>query len=295
MTQLSTSVPARRRWFSRAPQFAAIPPWALVLMAVISVQFGAAFAKGLFDVAGPSGVVFIRLVLTGSLFVALWRPNLRALTGKDRLWVLLYGMNTALMMMLFYAAIDRIPLGVSVAITFIGPLAVAVIGSRRALDVVWALLAGVGIVLLSPLVNDSLDPVGLAISVVCGISWALYIVIGRRVTRMADGNSLLGVSLLIAAVTVLPFGAAGAVRVLAHPELLLLALVVAFLSSMVPFALEFEALRRITPRAFGLLLSLEPVAATVVGFLILHEALGARELAGILMVTVAAAATARSE
>lgn len=295
MTQLSETIAARRRWYARLPRYSALPPWALVVTAILSVQFGAAFAKQLFDVAGTSGVVFIRLILTGTLFVALWRPDIRAMSRHVCLWTVLYGLNTGVMMMLFYAAIERIPLGITVAISFVGPLAVAVIGSRRPLDIVWALLAAAGILLLSPFVDVDLDPVGLLLSLACGACWAGYILIGRRVTKLADGNALLGLSLLIAGLAVLPFGAAGALRVLAHPDLIVLALVVAFLSSMIPFALEFNALRRMSSRAFGLLLSLEPVAATLVGFIVLHEALGPRELAGVLLVTVAAGATARSE
>lgn len=294
MTQVTPTAPARRRWLMPAPRTSAMSPWALVVFAIVSVQIGAAFAKQLFDVTGPSGVVFIRTLLTGILFAVLWRPDVRKLPRREIIWIVLYGVNVAVMMLSFYAAIERIPLGIAVAISFAGPLGIAVAGSRRRVDLLWAGMAAVGILLLSPFSNVDLDAVGILLSLVSAATWAGYVLIGRRVCTVLDGNSVLAMSLLIAALTVAPFGLAGALRVLTSPSLILLSLFVAFLSSAVPFYLEFEAIRRLPPRVFGLLLSLEPVAATIVGFVLLHEALGLREVGGILMVTVAAAATARS-
>ena len=294
MTQVTPSAPARRSPFALVRRSGTVPPWALVVSAIISVQIGAAYAKGLFEVAGPAGVVFLRTLLAGILFVVIWRPDVRKLSRSEVVSMVLYGINIAVMMLAFYAAIDRIPLGIAVAISFVGPLALAVAGSRRATDLIWVVCAALGILLLSPITNVALDPLGILFSLVSAISWATYVLLGRRVCTVLDGNSVLAMSMVIAALAVLPFGIVGAAKVLADPGLILLSLVVAFLSSAVPFTLEFEALRRLPPRVFGLLLSLEPVAATVVGFVMLHEALGIRELAGILLVTVAAAATARS-
>lgn len=272
----------------------ALPPWAMVIVAVISVQMGAALAKQLFEVAGPSGVVFIRTLLGAAMFYALWRPRLFGHSRKAYGYILLYGTDIALMMLTFYAAINRIPLGVAVAIAFAGPLGVAVFGSRRRQDFLWVLAAGVGILLLSPFTNASLDPAGILLAMLEAVLWASYILISKRVNRVLDGNSALTLSMGVAAVVALPLGAGGAAQVLVSPMLIVLGLLVALLSSAIPFALEFQALKTMPPRVFGLLVSLEPAAAAVMGLLILHEALGLREVIGIALVTAAAIATARS-
>lgn len=273
---------------------ALVPPWALVIIAVISVQAGAAVAKQLFEAAGPSGVVFLRTLLGGAIFALLWRPRVLGHSRRAYLYMLVYGVDIALMMLSFYAAIDRIPLGIAVAIAFAGPLGLAVLGSRRAIDMVWVALAAAGVLLLSPFTAESLDPVGVLLAAADGVLWAGYIVISKRINRVLDGNTVLPLSMLIAALVALPVGIRGASAVLADPALILISLVVALLSSAVPFGLEFYALKRMQPRAFGLLLSLEPVAAAFMGFVLLHEALGLTEIVGISLVTVAAFATARS-
>ncbi len=273
----------------------AVPPWALVVIAVISVQIGAALAKGLFDTAGPSGVVFLRTLLAGILFGALWRPAVRGHSWKDYGTIVLYGISIALMMLAFYAAINRIPLGITVAIAFTGPLGLAVLGSRRPLDLVWVVLAAVGVLLLSPISNVKLDALGMLLAGLSALSWAIYILLTRRISRRINTQTALTLSMLVAALTALPFGLNGALHVLATPALIGLSLLVALLSSAVPFGLEFQALKSLSPRAFGLLVSLEPVVAAAIGFVMLGEALDPRSLIGIGLVTIAAAATARSD
>ncbi|MBL8161324.1 MAG: EamA family transporter [Anaerolineae bacterium] len=278
-------------------RFAALPPWVLLVTAVLSVQIGAAVAKQLFNTTGPQGVVFLRTLLAAILFLLLWRPTLRGLTRGGYAYIVAYGVNIALMMLVFYASIDRIPLGVSVAISFIGPLGIAVVGSRRRIDLLWAGLAAVGVLLLTPLAADSLDPLGVLLAFGSAASWACYILLTSRVNRYFDGqiNTSLTFSMLVAALVALPFGGQGALAALANPGLLLLSLVVAALSSAIPFALEFVAMRRMSPRAFGLLLALEPVVAALVGLLLLSEALSTQEALGVVLVTIAAVATARGE
>jgi inner membrane transporter RhtA len=271
-----------------------IPPWGLVVIAVVSVQIGAAVAKQLFDTAGPTGVVLLRTVLAGLMFVLLLRPKLRRHRTRDYGYVLLYGINISWMMLCFYAAIDRIPLGIAVAVSFIGPLGIAVLGSRRVVDLLWVALAGVGILLLSPITNTNLDPVGMLLSLGSAIMWATYIVLSKQVNRRFESKEALTISMLIAAVATAPVGFSGAVKALTSPALILLSLVVAVLSSAIPFWFEYSALTRLTPRAFGLLVSLEPVMATLIGFVALHEALGWHEVVGIALVTIAVVATARS-
>jgi inner membrane transporter RhtA len=272
----------------------AIPEWALVVAAVISVQIGAAIAKQLFDAIGPAGVVFLRTLLAGVAFWAIWRPGIRGHGKAAYVYVLLYGINISLMMLAFYAAIDRIPLGIAVAIAFAGPLGVAVAGSRRASDLLWVAMAAISILLLSPFTNAELDPLGVLFALLSALLWSAYILLSGRVNRALDGNTALTLSMSVAAMVSLPLGIGTALKVLADPTLLALGLVVALLSSAIPFALEFQALKTMPPRAFGLVVSTEPVVATIIGFVALHEALGLREIIGIILVTIAAVATARS-
>ena len=270
-----------------------VPPWSLIVFGIISVQIGAAFAKQLFDVTGTAGVVFIRTLVAAVVFSAIWRPRWRGYSRSVYLCMIAYGGVITANMLLFYAAISRIPLGVAVAVAFAGPLVVAVIGSRKLMDFLWVALAAVGILLLSPLTNEALDGVGVLLAALTAVVWALYIVLTQRVSTMLEGHTALALSMCVAALVALPFGGLGAVKVLADPPLILLGLGVAALSSVIPFAMDFTAMKRLTSRVFGLLASVEPVAAAVIGFVVLHEALGVREVIGIGLVTVAAIATTR--
>jgi inner membrane transporter RhtA len=271
-----------------------LPPWTWVVVAVMAVQLGAAIAKQLFETVGPTGVVFLRTLLAGGLFVGVWRPRIRGYSKSVYGHIILYGIVIAAMMLSFYAAIDRIPLGITVAIAFAGPLGVAVMGSRKLNDLIWVVLAAIGILLLSPISDVKLDPVGMLLALVSALTWAIYILLSKRVNQLLEGNSALALSMCVAAIVSMPFGINGAVKILSNPSLILLSLIVALLSSAIPFWLEFKALKILSSRVFGLLVSLEPVVATIIGFVVLHEALGVREITGIALVTVAAVATARS-
>lgn len=277
-----------------APTWASRAPWALVLFGIVSVQIGAAFAKQLFDASGTAGVVFIRTLIGAVVFTLIWRPRWRGYTREVYFYMVLYGAVIAANMLLFYAAISRIPLGVAVAIAFCGPLVVAVMGSRKLMDFIWVALAAVGILLLSPFTNVTLDGTGVLLAFLCAVAWALYILLTKRVSGLIEGHSSLAISMCVAAVVALPFGGIGAANVLTDGGLIVTALVVALLSSVIPFAADFTAIKYLTPRVFGLLASLEPVVAAVIGFVVLHEALGPREVLGIVLVTVAAVATTRT-
>lgn len=272
---------------------ARIPPWSLVVFGIISVQIGAAFAKGLFEVSGTAGAVFIRTLVAALLFMVIWRPRWRGHSRIVYLYMGVYGAVIAANMLLFYAAISRIPLGVTTAIAFAGPLLVAVLGSRKPMDFVWVALAGVGIILLTPLSNVALDSFGVLLAFITAASWALYIVLTKRVSGLLVGHTTLALSMCMAALVALPFGGVGAAKVLADPGLIVLGLLVALMSSAIPFALDFTAMKRLSSRVFGLLASVEPVAAAVIGLVVLHETLGLREVIGIGLVTVAAIATTR--
>jgi inner membrane transporter RhtA len=266
----------------------------MVVVAVISVQIGAAVAKQLFDAVGPSGAVFLRTSLSAVMFWLAWRPRLRYHNQSVYLNVVLYGAVITANMLVFYTAIERVPLGITVTIAFAGPLTLAVIGSRKATDFLWIVLAAVGILLLSPLTNVNIDPLGMALALLTAAMWATYILVTKRVSHLVDGNTLLVLAMALAAIIALPFGGAKAVKVLDNPTLILPALIVALLSAAIPFWLEFRAIKSLSPGVFGLLLSLEPAAAAIIGFLLLHEDLSLQKIIGIGLVTVAAAATARS-
>jgi inner membrane transporter RhtA len=294
MSQIETSSLPAKTTPTLSSLINLIPSWLLVVIAIISVQIGAAVAKQLFDIAGPTGVVFLRTLVAGLIFVALWRPKVRGLDRTAYVYIVLYGINIALMMLSFYAAIDLIPLGITVAIAFAGPLIVAVIGSRRRSDLLWIVLAGIGILLLSPFTNEGLEPAGVLLAFLSALTWATYILLSSRINKVMDGNTALTFAMIIASLVSLPIGIGGAVGVLVNPALIFLSIIVGILSSAVPFALEFHALKTMPPRAFGLLVSLEPVVATLIGFIVLQEMLELPDIIGIVLVTIAATATARS-
>ncbi len=292
MTELEPTAALPESRPSATPMFASVPPWMMVVVAVISVQAGAALAKQLFGAAGPSGVVFLRTSLAAVLFLALWRPKIRGYSRRVYIDIALYGIVIALNMLAFYVTITLIPLGIADAIAFAGPLGVAVFGSRKLSDLAWVGLAAVGIILLSPISNEALNPVGVLLACLTAVLWGLYVVQTKRVGAIAaDGKTVLAWGMVIAAVVALPLGIGGAVQVLSDPSLIVLSVVVALLSSAIPFALEFLALQRMSAFAAGLMLSMEPVVATIIGFVLLHEGLDVKEIAGILLVTVAAVGT----
>jgi inner membrane transporter RhtA len=272
-----------------------MPPWLLVAVSILSVQMGAAVAKQLFDEVGFAGVVFLRTFLGGLVFLALIRPRWRGHSPYVYRMVALYGAVISINMLTFYAAIDRIPLGIAVAIAFLGPLSISVAGSRRAVDLVWIGLAVIGILLLSPITDITLDAVGALLAFICAGAWALFIIMTKRTGALLPGNSLLALSMCVAAVVSAPFGAIPSLTILPDPALIALAVVVALLSSVTPFWLEFRALKHIRLPVFGLLMSLEPAVATLIGWVLLGEVLSTEKVIGIALVTIAAAATTRGE
>ncbi|HEX5848495.1 MAG TPA: EamA family transporter, partial [Rubrobacter sp.] len=270
-----------------------VPPTALVMLSIFSVQFGAAIAKNLFDSLGPSGTVFLRIGFAALVLLVLVRPKLVGVHGGRAFLVAgLFGLALALMNLSFYQAIDRIPLGVAVTLEFVGPLGVAVAGSRRVIDVLWVVLAAAGILLLAPLGafgGMDLDPLGVAFALLAGCLWASYIFLSARTGSAFPGGTGLVIALCIGTVVLAPVGIAGAGSALLDPKLLLAGFGVAMLSSAIPFSLELEALRKIPARIFGVLMSLEPAMAALAGFVLLGERLGVRAVMAVLFVTIAAA------
>ncbi|GAA2800852.1 DMT family transporter [Saccharopolyspora taberi] len=277
------------RTASRA--FGAVPPPVLVLLGMASLQVGAAFAKQMFAVAGSPGVVTLRLAFAALVLLVLWRPSLR-MDRRTLAVVLGYGVVLAGMNISIYAAFERIPLGIAVTIEFLGPLAVALFGSRRKLDVLWALLAGTGVLLLSR-AEGGLDWVGVACALLAAVLWASYILLGAKLGEHTSGGSGLALGMAFGAVVALPFGVAGAGSALLDPAVLAVGLLVALMSSVIPYSLDVEALRRIPPRVFGVLMSLGPAIAALAGLVVLGEALGIAQWVAVGCVVLASVGATR--
>jgi inner membrane transporter RhtA len=271
--------------FARAT--AAAPPPALLVVSIVSIQLGAAVAVHLIETLGPIGTTFLRLAFSALLLLAATRGRIGPGARRHVWLLLLFGCVIGVMNMCFYGAIARIPLGGAVAIEFIGPLGVSVLTSRRLKDFVWIALAAAGLVLLTPDIGGDLDPLGVGLALVAGAGWASFVLISPRVAS-GVGRGGLAWAMVVAAVVALPFElAVGGVERLA-PGLLAGALAVAVFSTAMPLSLEFEALKRLTARAYGVLVTLEPVVAAAVGAVVLGQALPTAALAAIACVTVAA-------
>lgn len=263
-----------------------VPPPALVLAGIVSVQVGATLAKQLFGVIGAFGAVSLRLGFGAAVLLLVWRPSFR-LSRRALLAVLSYGGVLAAMNLSFYQAIFRIPLGIAVTIEFLGPLTVALLGSRRLLDVLWAGFAAGGVALLTEGGHGSISWVGVAFALGAATCWGLYIPLGARLGEHTSGGGGLAVAMSFAALIALPFGVVSAGTALLHPISLIAGFGVAILSAVVPFSLELEALRRIPPRVFGVLMSLEPAVGALAGLLVLGQALHPGQWAAIALVVSA--------
>lgn len=271
-----------------------VPGPALVVAAAGSVQFGAALGATLFDDIGPAGTSALRVGLAAIVLTAFWRPSPRGNSAADLRLVAALGLALGVMNLSFYEALHRIPLGIAVTIEFAGPLAVAIGLSRRRLDLVWAALATAGILLLADPGGGRLDPIGLALVAVAAAAWAAYILLAARAGERFAGGRGLALAMVVAALVPLGPGIAQAGAELLEPRWLALGLAVALASSVIPYSLEMEALRRIPRHVFGVLMSLEPGIAALAGFLVLDQALGARELVAIGLVIAASIGATRS-
>lgn len=273
-----------------------LPPIPALGIAILSVQAGAALARQLFPVVGPLGATGLRVSLAALAMLLVFRPDLRSL--DRRRWSLLvpYGLALGAMNLAFYLALERIPLGLAVALEFVGPLGVAILGSRRPADLLWALLAGVGILLLTPRFGGAdLDPLGIVLALAAGGCWAVYILVGGRLSRrFSRGGEAAALGMLVSTALLLPVAAPVLARADLRPPVLGIALAVALLSSALPYTLEMVALRALPSRTFGILMSLEPAAATAIGWLLLGERLTPAQWLAVGCVTVASAGAARS-
>jgi inner membrane transporter RhtA len=274
-----------------------VPPIGLVLGGVTSIQFGAALAATLFDDLGPAGTSVLRLGFAAIILMVLVRPRIRTRPARSAasLWlVLAFGLTLGAMNLTFYEALDRIPLGVAVTIEFAGPLGVAVATSRRRLDLVWAALAAIGILLLSNPFGAGLDTIGLILALAAAAFWATYILIAQRATTHFQGSEGVALAMVPAALVPLIPGVAEAGTTLLEPHWLLLGAGVALMSSVIPYSLETEALRRLPASVFGVLMSIEPAVAAIAGLVVLGQSLSARDVVAIGFVVAASVGVSRT-
>jgi inner membrane transporter RhtA len=264
----------------------------LVLAAGTSIQLGAAFAVTLFDEVGPGGAVFLRLLFAAPILLAIWRPRVRGVERDSLRTVLVFGLVLGAMNWAFYEALDRIPLGVCVTLEMIGPLTVAVLGSRRPRDLVWIALAAVGVLLLANPTTSDLDAVGVLLAFAAGALWGCYILLSARTGRLFPGASGLALAMVAAAVLTAPAGLVQGGSDLLGPEILAAGAVVALACSVIPYSLEMEALRRLPEGVFGVMMSLEPGLAALSGYLILEQNLSVTDALAIGLVIAASAGAA---
>jgi inner membrane transporter RhtA len=284
-----------RNWAKTYPVAASV---LVVILAMISLQMGGAVAKTMLPALGVAGATALRMAFASIMLMVFWRPW--RLRPRRETWgvILIYGASMGFMNLLFYAALNRIPLGITVAIEFTGPLAVALGASRRPLDFLWIALAVMGLSLLLPLGTSSnaLDPVGMAFALGAGVCWAIYIVSGKRVG--ADhGVASAAFGVVIGAILIVPIGIAEDGSRMLVLAVWPVAIAVALLSSALPYSMEMYALRRLPTRSFGVLMSLEPALGALAGLWFLGERLTVLQWAAIGSIMIASggsAATARS-
>lgn len=271
-----------------------VPSVALVMGAVISVQIGSAVATHIFTSVGPPGATLLRVGVGAIILLILWRPRLGRHDGHAYRDAILFGLTTAAMNLSFYSAISRIPLGIAVTLEFLGPLSLAVLGSRRALDLLWVGFAACGVLLLTPIGGHSIDPIGLLLALLAGTFWALYILFSARVGRAFTGGNGLAIALLAGGIALVPVGVLSAGPRLLDGRVLLIGVAVGLLSAVVPYSLEMEALRTIPTRLFGVLMSTEPAVGALVGLILLRQFLDLRAVVAIILIMAASIGATRS-
>ena len=268
------------------------PVW-FVLGAILSVQVGAAVAKSVFDVVSPTVMVWLRLTTSTVVLLAVTRPRVTGRSPADWGVVLAFGAALATMNWSIYQAFARLPLGVAVSIELLGPLTLSLVLSRRLKDLLWVLLAAVGVALLGS-GDGGLTVLGVAFALLAAASWAAYILLSAGTGRRWPGLSGLALASVVGTVVLAPFAVASGGSDLLSPVVLGTGLVVGLLSSVVPYSLEMSALRTIPPKVFGILMSLEPAAAALAGLVLLGEVLGVVEWLAVGCVVVASVGITRS-
>lgn len=272
--------------------FDSVPPPGLILLGIVSVQVGAGLAKNLFSVLPPGAVVLLRLVTAAAVLLLFARPTLAGRSWRDLALAGTFGLSLALMNFSIYQSFSRIPLGVAVTVEFLGPLAVAVASSRRKLDVLWAVLAGGGVLMLAR--GGSIEVAGVLWALLAATAWASYILFSAAVGKRFSGTGGLTIAMCVGTVAMLPVGIGQGGPALLKPEYLAIGAGVGLLSSAIPYALEMEALRKVPPKVFSILMSLEPAVAALVGVVLLGEILGLKQWLAIVCVVAASIGSTRT-
>lgn len=244
-----------------------------LLIAMISIQGGAALAKQLFPLIGAEGTSVIRLVFAAAILCGIWRPWRTRLQGREWKSIFAYGAALGLMNLTFYISIARIPLGIAVALEFTGPLGVALLASRKPIDFLWAALATLGIILILPIspAENALDPIGILFALTAGMCWAGYILFGQKAGTSTHAGVVTSLGMAVAALVALPVGIASAGTSLFTFSILPIGILMAILSSALPYSLEMISLKNMPAKNFGILMSLEPVFAALSGLIFLSE------------------------
>ncbi|KIA98131.1 transporter [Flavobacterium sp. JRM] len=266
-----------------------IPPLPAIILAILSVQCGAAIAKSLFPVLGAAGTASLRIGISAIILLLVYRPNLRMITPPQWKLVIPYGLSLGAMNLIFYLAIERIPVGLGVTLEFVGPLLVAVFGSKRLVDYLWVLLAAIGIALIAPWSSNGIDLVGVLFALLAGVFWATYIILGGKVSRVMKDGDAVSTGMLFASILIVPFGIMENGLSNLTPGLLGMGIALALLSSAIPFTLEMKALGQLPPRTFSILMSLEPAAASICAFFFLQEHLTISQILAVTLVVIASA------
>jgi inner membrane transporter RhtA len=268
-------------------------PVAALIFAMVCFQAGATLAKQMFPVVGAQGAVALRLGIAALILLAVWRPWRMRPSAREARTIVIYGLAMGWMNFFFYLSLQRIPLGVAVAIEFIGPLSVAMAASRRPVDFLWIALAALGLLALLPLGHDAkpIAPLGLVYALIAALCWALYIVFGQKAGN-AHAGQFTALGTLVAAAVIVPVGVAHTGFALCAPALLPVACAVALLSSALPYTLEIYAMTRVPTRTFGVLMSLDPALGALFGLFFLGEALSVIQWAAIACIMLASAGSA---
>ena len=261
-----------------------IPPPLLILVGMVAFQVGTATAKDLFDQVHPTGVSFARFLVAAGILAALHRPNLRGMTMPDLRTLAGMGACMAVMNGLYFLAVSRLPLGIATALAFSGPFVLAIVGSRQLKQAIWVVLAAVGVILLAPWTTGEVDALGFAMAGAAGCVFTLYIVLGRRAASSIPTGAGVTVPMVVAGLLLMPLGLATSAGDLLDLGVVPPILAVALLSTVIPYSVDYAALRRISASLYAVLISLDPAVSALVGLVILDERIGTLGSIAIVMI-----------
>jgi len=264
-----------------------IPPLPAILLSIVSVQIGAAMAKGLFPVLGAAGTATVRIGISALILLAFNRPNLKGLTAVQWKAIIPYGVCLGMMNGIYYLSLSRIPLGLAVALEFIGPLMLSVFSSKRMIEYLWAVLALGGIALITPWNGQGADLFGVLMALLAGVFWAGYIILGKRTSHVIDGGQAVTIGMVFAIAVILPFGIAEGGLANFTLQMIPSAIALGLLCSAIPFSLEIGALKHMPAKTFSILMSLEPAVAAICGVFLLKEFLSVVEWLAVLLIVIA--------